>query len=191
MVEDSRANTIGFSGTYTKDALADFLLGIPYTAQVSYGDPSGDFRRTLQAYYAQDNFQVSKRLTLNLGLRYEYGTPPLEIRGHQSVFDPATSTWYTHSQQPCTSIAGCFGTTSSLPASLAFPDRNNWAPRVGLAWRPFGEKLSIRTAYGLYYLFSDYNQQFQQILNPVFYQTETYGPFPTPTLNLDNLFQIN
>ncbi|HLJ14192.1 MAG TPA: TonB-dependent receptor [Bryobacteraceae bacterium] len=190
MVEDSRANTIGFTGVYSKDATADLLLGLPYTAQVSYGDPTGNFRRTLQAYYVQDDFKISGRLTLNLGLRYEYGAPPFEIRGHQAVFDPTLVTWVTHRQQPC-SFVGCFPVSNVLPASLAYPDRNNWAPRVGLAWRPFGDKFSIRTAYGLYYLFSDYNQQFQQILNPVFYQTVTYGPFNTPLLNLNNLFQQN
>ena len=59
---------------------------------------------------------------------------------------------------------------------------------MGLAWRPFGDKFSIRSAFGIYYIFSDFNQEFQKILNPTYYPTVVYGPVSTPILQLDNLF---
>ncbi len=173
--QDSRAPSITFAGTFTRDAVADFLLGDPRQAQVAYGNPSGDMHRTLQAYYVQDDLKLSSRLTLNLGLRYEYGTPPTEVNNRIAFFDTSVGNWFTPAQRP------------NMPRSLTYPERNDWAPRVGLAWR-VTDKLSLRTAYGIYYIFSDFNQEFQKILNPIYYPTVVYGPVSTPVLKLSSLF---
>lgn len=189
MDQDSRIPSITFANIFTGDAIGDFMLGLVQTARLAYGDPSGDFRRTMQAYYVQDDFKVTSRLTLNLGLRYEYSSPPTEIHGKSSFFDRTpipqlgananqyVGQWVTQAQVPF------------MNASLTYPEKRNWSPRIGLAWRPFGDKLSIRAGAGIYWLFSDFNQEFQKILNPVYYPTVVYGPVSTPILLLDNLYQ--
>jgi Carboxypeptidase regulatory-like domain/TonB dependent receptor len=186
--QDSRIPSITFTGTFTNNAIADYMLGLVQTARIAYGDPSGNFHQTLQAYHLQDDFKVNNRLTLNLGARYEYGSPATEIHGKSAFFDTSpipqlgananefVGQWVTHAQVPF------------MPASLTYPDRTNWSPRVGLAWRPVGEKLSIRAGFGIYWLFADMNQEFQKILNPPYYPTVVYGPVSTPILHLDNLF---
>ncbi len=79
-----------FSGQFTGDGFADFLLGIPSTEfLVLATNQQGRFRTTSQAYYVLDDWKVSPSLTLNIGLRYEYYAPPRELSGLTPIFDPA------------------------------------------------------------------------------------------------------
>jgi hypothetical protein len=189
MDQDSRIPSITFANIFTGDAIGDFMLGLVQTARLAYGDPSGDFRSTMQAYYVQDDFKVTSRLTLNLGLRYEYSTPPGEVHGKSAFFD---RTPIPQLGSNASEYVGQWITQAQVPfmnASLQWPDKRNWAPRFGLAWRPVGEKLSIRAGVGIYWMAADFNQEFQKILNPVYYPTVVYGPVSTPILLLDNLYQ--
>ncbi|HYM09626.1 MAG TPA: TonB-dependent receptor [Bryobacterales bacterium] len=93
-------------------------------------------RHTLYAFYGQDEFKVTPNLTLNLGLRYEYYSVVHEVKNRAVVFD----------------IPGCGG--ACPPGTpFYFPDRTNFAPRVGIAWSParFHGKTVIRTGFGMYY----------------------------------------
>ena len=88
--------------------------------------------------FLQDDYKVSPALTLNLGVRYEYSTPPIERENRLANFDP---------------VAGAMqfakgGTT--FERSLIHPDRNNWAPRVGLSYSP-APRWVFRGAYGVFY----------------------------------------
>jgi hypothetical protein len=96
----------------------------------------GGMRRTFWAGFGQDEFKVRSNLTLNLGLRYEYYSVTKEVKDRILVID----------------ILGCKGFCP--PGTPMYsPDRNNFAPRVGLAWGPevFKGKTVIRTGFGIYY----------------------------------------
>lgn len=96
----------------------------------------GGMRRTFWMGYGQDEFKVNRSLTLNLGLRYEYYSVMSEVKNRIAVVD----------------ILGCHGFCPPGTPMYA-PDRNNFAPRLGLAWSPaqLGGKTVLRTGFGIYY----------------------------------------
>jgi hypothetical protein len=140
--------------------LADFMFG----ARSSYTLNSPNivnYRQWMNFFYFQDDFKVSRKLTLNLGVRYEFATPQWERDNAISSLDPATNTL----------IQAQSGSIEER--SLVKPDRNNWAPRLGVAYTLF-PKTVIRAAYGVSYVHFNrmggenllaYNLPF--ILNPI------------------------
>ena len=92
-------------------------------------------RRWYHYGYAQDDFKVRPNLTLNLGVRYEYYSVAHEVKGRARVFDPAC------------------GGYCPAGAPWYFPDRNNFGPRLGLAWSPkmFKDRTVIRAGFGMFY----------------------------------------
>ena len=132
--------TIGrmnFEDRFTGRAVGDFLVGLPsQLALTSY--TVMDQGQDMQFYFLQDDWRVSPRLTLNLGLRYEFATPPREKDNALANFDPATGTMV-------------FAKDGSLyDRALIHPDRNNFAPRAGFAYAP-RERWVVRGAYGMFY----------------------------------------
>lgn len=121
--------------TDNRQFLADFLFGARsgYTLNTSN---IVNLRQTMNFFYLQDDFKVSRKLTLNLGVRYEFATPQSEATNAISNFDPATNT----------TIQAKDG--SIYDRTLINPDRNNWAPRIGLAYT-IAPKTVIRSAYGV------------------------------------------
>lgn len=155
------------SPAHTGDAFADYLLGQPYSVARGYrGDWAGGYA-TYWHFYAQDDFKVNERLTLNLGLRYEYSPFMAGYRGQVGAFDGTLakpiivggsgSQPDLGAQTSAPATYALFGyliqTTSQagLPYSVTYPDKNQWAPRFGLAWRPFGAKTVVRGGYGIFY----------------------------------------
>jgi hypothetical protein len=142
-----------FTANYTGLAIADFLLGRPNT--FTQGSPNAGRPRTIEAdAYVQDDWKVSKRLTLNLGLRWDPFLPFHDLNhaisqvrlGQQSTVYPTAPVGYVFPGD-----TGVSATT--IPARW-----QNWAPRFGFAFDPFGSgKTSIRGAYGIFY--SDVRQQ--------------------------------
>ncbi|HUE81543.1 MAG TPA: TonB-dependent receptor [Pyrinomonadaceae bacterium] len=137
-----------FNGLATGNALADFLLGFPFLYLQAAGKEDKALRQTAYYFYVQDDFRATKNLTLNLGLRYELSPGFTEqdnllltfIPGAQSVLSPTLPTGLVHSGDP------------GVPRTLFPTDKNNFAPRVGLAWDPFGNgRSSVRAAYGIFY----------------------------------------
>jgi len=118
--------------------LADFLLGLRSEYQlVSYTE--AHFRQRMDFAYVQDDFKVSPKLTLNIGVRYEFATPVYERDNHQANYDPQTNSLLE--------VAG-----SSIAArALVNPNYHNWAPRVGLAYS-VDPKTVIRAGYGISYI---------------------------------------
>ncbi len=90
--------------------------------------------------YVQDDFKVSRKLTLNLGLRYEFATPQYERDNKLANFDPVTN-----------SLIFASGRAACIRRALVHPDHNNWAPRVGLAYQVL-PKTVIRAGYGISYV---------------------------------------
>lgn len=131
--------TIGrmnFENRFTNRAVGDLLLGLPsQLALTSY--TVMDQGQDMQFYFIQDDFKVTPKFTLNLGVRYEFATPPREKNNRFANFDPATGTMV-------------FAKDGDIFArSLIHPDRNNFAPRVGFAWSATN-KLVMRGAYGIF-----------------------------------------
>jgi hypothetical protein len=149
-----------YSGAWTGEAQADLLLGLPSLAihdQTFQGDMIG---RRWKSYrpYVQDNWRVTKSLTLNLGLAYVLTTPITETHNRQSNFDPATGRFL---------IPGQGGIGSS--AGIEY-DKTEFEPRVGMAWKMFGsDKTVLRGGYAIFHD-SAWNQGAQGLWqNPPFY----------------------
>lgn len=139
----------GYSGAWTAndslpgtgEALADFLLGYPLTTQRTVGSGQGYLRQKSYALFLQQEWRVSSRLTLNAGVRYEYAAPFSEARHQLLNLDYST-------------LPGPPRLVNVDQATS--PDRLNFAPRVGMAWRLPGFLSSsgetvFRAGYGFYY----------------------------------------
>jgi hypothetical protein len=158
--------SFSFTGTYSGFGLSDFLLGIPYTStnplpRAQLGDT--DLRYWALSFYAQDDIKLTPRLTINAGLRWDTTFPAQETHGLYYSFDPSTGNLIMPTQKAIDSIvpsfpSRAFGTVKVItaeaagyPATLRNTDWNNFGPRLGIAWRPWGERFVLRTAYGVYY----------------------------------------
>ena len=130
------------------DSFASMLLG----QSVQFFQGGGDFNRGLRKWiaagYAQDEFRITPRLTLNYGLRYEVNTPYTEIRNRLNAWAPGEQSTVMPSAPPGLLFPGDKG----VPAGIAAVDYHEFMPRVGLAWDPFGGgKTTIRAGYGIFY----------------------------------------
>lgn len=156
-----RPGSFTFDGTFSGYGLADFLLGLPSRAVRPY--PRAAFGPDIKSawymgWWIQDDFKVSPRLTLNFGARWDVNFPGTANEDLYYNFDPRTGNLVLPNQQAIDSIVPVFPKTigTVTAASAGFPTRlrktdwNNISPRIGLAWRPFGEKTVIRAAYGIY-----------------------------------------
>ncbi len=155
------------SSARTGDSFADWMLGLP--ANAGRGFPSDTFggAYTSWQFFGQDDMKVSSRLTLNLGLRYEYTPWTTAYRGQTGTFDgtqarpiivASKTSQVDLGAQPAAPIAyGYLKTliqTSSeagLPYSITAPDKRQIAPRFGFAWRPVGDTTVLRGGYGIFY----------------------------------------
>ena len=128
---------MNFENRFTNRAMGDLLLGLPsQLALTSY--TVMDQGQDMQFYFVQDDYRVTPKLTANLGLRYEYATPPRERDNQFANFDPDTGTMV-------------FATDGGVyDRALIHPDRNNFAPRVGFAYTPW-ERWVFRGGYGIFY----------------------------------------
>ena len=127
---------------------ADFLLGLPQSTSLRYGQNSNYFKTHFMNFYAQDDLRLTPRLSLTLGLRYELLPPPIELRDHIVNLDVAQ--WFTAVAPVLPGETGPF--SGRFPRALIQTDANNLAPRVGFAWRPGKQRrLILRGGYGLFY----------------------------------------
>jgi hypothetical protein len=144
--EASPRGRFSFSGQFTQNlvdgsggsSIADMLLGLPISANISTVIGMGN-RQHVPALFVQDDWKVNRRLTLNLGLRYDYFSPIVEAHDRQSNFNYATGTLV---------VAGQNGASRSLTVA----DKANFSPRIGFAWTPReSADLVVRGAYGIFY----------------------------------------
>lgn len=158
--------TYGFNGQYTGLGMADFLLGTPNVTTLANTGPDVDGVTNHYGFYAQDDFKVSRKLTLNFGVRYEL---------HPMFFDNALTTTQFDRAFPgpgarivlanenarkftAPAFAASIGATPivlakdvGLPETLRYNDNNNFMPRFGFAYRPFNDaKTVIRGGYGIF-----------------------------------------
>jgi hypothetical protein len=162
---DSQAPTalfgnVTFSNRFTGHPYADFLLGIPTTASRAFPQVRTDRLRWEYDLFATDDYKLTPRLTLNLGLRYELHPSWSEGTGRQAIFDIATSKIVVPDGSldkvspllPRGYVDVIEARDAGLPGKLLTKtDRNNLAPRIGLAFRPWGKDTVVRAGYGIFY----------------------------------------
>ena len=139
---------------------ADFLLGIPTSASRAFAPVQLNRFRWQNDFFIADDWKVHKKLTVNVGLRYELHQPWKEKKQLTSVFDIGTGKIVVEDGAlgkvsrlfPRNYVDVVEAKTVGLPGrTLVRTDRNNFAPRIGVAYRPFGNKTVFRSGFGIFY----------------------------------------
>jgi outer membrane receptor protein involved in Fe transport len=178
-VPSTRGN-LGFTGQFTGNAVADFLLGYVRSAELSNVHVV-EQRRYSVAFFVQDEWQVNDKFTANLGLRYDYMTPAYEANNEMANFDPATASLV-------------FASDGSMQQrALIKPDRNNLGPRVGLAYQ-INNQTVVRGGFGVFFNpFDRIGSEDQLSLNPPGLRniSQTATSTTTPVLLMRDGFPTN
>jgi hypothetical protein len=166
--------------------LADFLLGLPNSTSRRYGSSNNYLRNRNFNLFVQDNWRLRPNLTFSLGLRYEYIQPFYEKYDHMVSLDVAPD--FTAAAQVFPDQTGPY--TGAFPRSLVFSDKNNFAPRVGVAWRPkASSNLVVRAGWGLFYNPSVYSYVAGQLIGqPPFATNQNLITTQSLPLTLQNGF---
>lgn len=174
----------GQQQTGTGSDLADFLLGLPQQSTIQFGTNAYNFRANSYDFFTQDDWRIRASLTLQLGLRYEYQGPFTEANNQIANLDVTPG--FAAAVPVLPGQSGPF--FGAFPASLIHPDRNNFAPRLGLAWKPM--KLTVvRAGYGVNYNLAQYGVVIQNFaFQPPFAETATNTATTSSFLNLANAF---
>lgn len=135
--QDDPRGIFDFQGSYSGNQFADLLLGLPNQVIRDFVVTRPAVRMTFAGFFAQDDFRVTRKLTLNLGLRWDLYTRPVDAHNHQSNFVPST------------------GLIKIASSSNRGPNVDNyfrnWGPRIGLAYSPDNGRTAFRAAYGISY----------------------------------------
>lgn len=146
----------------SRDAFSEFLVSNfaptfnPVFSIIGPGNALRDIRANDVSGFLQDDWKVNSRLTLNIGVRYDYYGPFFDTQGRFVTFDPSvpgagapgTLNGFLQANNARTPVPGI----PAINKSLVTPDRNNFAPRIGFALRPFnGNRFVVRGGYGVYY----------------------------------------
>ncbi|MBI3207601.1 MAG: TonB-dependent receptor [Candidatus Solibacter usitatus] len=125
--------------------------------------------------FVNDQVRVTRNLTLNIGLRYEFNKPPVDAANHASLFDPVSRNLVPVG-------------TAGVPNAGYFADKNNFAPRFGLAWMPGGGKTVLRGGYGFYYDLASLAPSEGLYFNLPYYDLRFYLPSQTSLLFIQDPF---
>jgi trimeric autotransporter adhesin len=133
--------SFAFTGAAAGSDFAGFLLGIPDTSSIAFGNADKYLRATGHDAFINDDFHATSFFTVNGGLRWEYGSPVTEKYGR--LVNLAIAPGYSV-------ISPSVAATS--PDPLLRPFRHALSPRIGISWRPIaGSSMVVRAGYGVYY----------------------------------------
>jgi len=173
--QDDPRGIFNFNGSYTGNQFADFLVGIPHEIVRDLVETRPGVRITFAGLFAQDDFRITPKLTLNLGLRWDVFTAPVDVHNHQSNFVPST------------------GLIQVASSSNRGPNVNNyygnWGPRLGLAYSPDNGRTAFRAAYGISYFPDNFGANGGTLERnyPFFLITDQIAPSETtPSLSLNS-----
>lgn len=162
-----------FTGELTGFDAADFLLGMPRSSVTGAPQLESAGQQWRGAFFFQDKWDLTRNLTLNLGLRYEIPTVPTTPTGNATILN-AEQTELIPADAPQPGF------------EFTNPDHNNWAPRIGFAYR-MGENWVARGGFGLYYNANQTNSYTLLSLNPPFSNFFTFDSDPNnPSVTLAN-----
>ena len=156
-------------------SLAQLLAGVPDYALAVSGNTYNSLRSHGVSAYVQDDIHVIPRFLLNVGLRYEFNSPPVEALNRFSVPDLIPC------PEPCSdtpqfTVAG----TNGIPRATYNPTYRDIAPRIGIAWRPLkSERWVVRSAYGIFYDVPISQINILPRINPPFYDLAAYFQNPS------------
>jgi hypothetical protein len=148
-----------FTNRFSGHPYADFILGLPNTTRREQERPLLYARWYSLAGFVQDDLKLSPKLTLNVGARYDYNSPQVDKYDVISSFDRGTGSVVVPTAESLRLIHPLFPSSvpiitaaeAGLPNSLRHPDKNNLNPRVGFAYRPFGDaRTVVRAGYGIF-----------------------------------------
>ena len=186
----------GFSDSFTGFDYADFLLGIPTSVDRAFPPKRIDRRRMQYAIYVNDDFKVTPRLTLNLGLRYQYHPYWTEKSGLAAMFDidsgkivvPDGSLSQVSPLFPLNYADIVEASKLSLPGkSILRSDKNSLAPRIGIAYRPWDNNTVFRAGFGIFYDVMPFTVNFGGL--PFVLNEPTYtNPTNNPTVIFPRVF---
>jgi hypothetical protein len=153
--QQNSRGSFAFTGAVAGSDFAGFLLGVPDTSSIAFGNADKYFRSSAYSAYATDDWRVNSSLTINVGIRWEYGSPMTELYGrlvNLDILPGFVEVAPVVSRNPAGTMTG-----EHYPDSLVRPDKHGVQPRVGIAWRPLpASSMVIRGGYGVYYNTSVY-----------------------------------
>jgi hypothetical protein len=164
----------GISG----NPIGDLLQGFPTVTGGARLDNHQNLRSTSYALFLHDTYKVTPSVVLSAGVRYEYTSPGVDVNDRANLYDVASGT-----------LVGVG--TGDMPRGGYRPDRNNIAPRVGLAWSPGRKGTVIRAAYGIYYDQSALAPSEGLYFNAPYYDFHLYQTLPQFPLLLHDPFPSN
>ncbi len=142
----TQATVNGVPVAGTGSDFAGFLLGIPDTSSIAFGNADKYFRASAYDAYVNDDWRINPGFTLNAGVRWEYGAPITELYGRLVNLDIAPG--FT---------AATPVVARAFPDSLIHPDKHAFQPRIAFSWRPMSaSSMVVRAGYGVYYNTSVY-----------------------------------
>jgi hypothetical protein len=172
--------SFSFQGAMTADpqrrsatgvSVADLFLGLPLTASGSATSLAANMNGFSYAFFAQDDWKIGRRLTANLGLRYEINLRYTDVQNRLTLFDgdfPGGRLLLSGASKAYIPGQGLVDGPAT-PRGLLPADRNNWAPRVGLAFRPFRDnRTALRMGYGIFYSMIQLEDVRSFVRNPPF-----------------------
>ncbi|HZF39486.1 MAG TPA: TonB-dependent receptor [Blastocatellia bacterium] len=163
----------------TGNALANLLLGTPLVSGGARLDNHQHLRTESYNFFVNDSIRVRPQLTLSAGLRYEYNSPPVDTEDRANIYDPAT--------RALVQVG-----TNGVPRAGYQSDKNNFAPRVALAWALGKENATvIRAGYGIYYDQSPLAPGEGLYFNAPFYDFRFYFQSDQAPLTILNPFPFN
>jgi len=195
----AHANMFGsasFSTRFTGHPYADFLVGVPTSVARAFPFVVTDRLRWQYDLFFQDDWKITPRLTVNLGLRYEYHPLWIEEHGRASMFDIGSgriviqdgSMNLVSPLMPKGYVEVVEAKSLGLPAkTIVRNDKNNWVPRVGLAWRPWDDRTVLRAGFGVFYDVASRNISHASV--PFVLTEPGYtNPTPAPDVVLPRVF---
>jgi hypothetical protein len=185
-----------FSNRFTNHPYADFLLGLPTTARRAAPPVEDLFTRRAYDFFITDEIKVTPKLTVSAGVRYEIHPAWSPISGNAAIFDIGTgrvvvadgSLSRVSPLVPAGYLDIVEASSAGLPGkSLLFTDKNNFAPRLSIAYRPWGNSTVIRAGFGIFYDLVP--RRVSTNASPFVVNEPAYtNPSPNPTVILPLIF---
>ena len=180
-----------FNGQFTGNNVADFLLGYCSTCTGAFGSSRSLYTSPTIAPFIDDNWQMSSKLTLQMGLRWEYLGPWHEQNNQEGSFDAATGKIAFNvvpSNLPAQLVPLIINQNGFFPPGILQKDLNNWGPRIGAAYT-VNDNTVVRSGFGMYYDNLNLNElQFSRLVPPFYGQFSLQPTRTDLSMQVDTLF---